>query len=235
MNIGHLRNSAIYEDNLKKYGRGTLAITSSLPPDEWKDFYQNRPIILGTEEGYFFGESGGFEIAQLQPAQEAAVAMTQKQDQMVMLGAHIVVANPANIAENTVRLNMGNKISMLSTIVGNVEDALEEHLGYCADFLGANKDLIEFEMSTDFIEKVAEPLVMAQLLAQFTANVIPSSIVLDYDKSVGILPDDVDYDDLQSEIDKANPIPGTASGLNKPGMILPGKPIVQAPAKGVPK
>ncbi len=80
-------------------------------------------------------------------------------------------------------------------------------------------------MSTDFIEKVADPLVMGQLLAQFNAALIPASIALDYNKSVGLLPDDVDYNDLQSEIDKSNPLPNTETSFNNPSFKLPGKPL----------
>ena len=225
MNIGHVRNSAIYEDNLKKYGRGTLNITSSLPTKDWQEFYKNRPIILGTEEGYFLGQSGEFKIAQLQPAQEAATAMTQKQDQMVMLGAHIVVSNPANISENTTKLNMGSKISMLSTIVGNVEDAIRVHMGYCAEYQGANANLINFEMSREFIKQVADPLVMQALIAQLNAAAIPKSVVLDYNKAVGLLDADADYDELQAEIDNENPLGSDVpSALDKPTFKLPGKP-----------
>lgn len=217
MNIGHYRNSCIYEDNLRKYGRGTLNITSDLPPNEWEKFYKNRPLVLGTDEGYFFGANGGMQIVQLQPAQEAAAAMEQKQRQLIMLGAHIVIENPSNVSEVTTKLNMGKTVSQLHRAVGNVEDALKLHFGYCADFLGDNRELVEFELSKEFIEKVADPLVMAQLLAQFNAAAIPASVLLDYDKSVKLLSKDVDYKKLQAEIDNANPLGGSPDPLNNNG------------------
>jgi hypothetical protein len=205
LNIGHLRNSAIYEDNLKKYGRGTLTVTSSL--QDFAEYYKNRPLILGTEEGYYLGESGAFTIAQLQPAQEAAVAMTQKQDQIIMAGGHIVVSNPTNISTDTTKLNMSEKVSILNTSVGNIEDALNEHIGYCDMYMGGTPKPVYLQLSREFISRITDPLVMGQLLAAINGGALPRRIYLEYCQSVGLLPAQADIDSLLAEADTENPFP----------------------------
>jgi hypothetical protein len=203
LNIGHLRNSAIYEDNLIKYGRGTLVVTSNL--QDFAEYYKNRPLMLGTDEGYFLGESGAFEVVQLQPAQEASAAMSQKQEQIIMIGGHIVVSNPTNISSETTKLNMGEKISMLNTIVGNVEDALNEHFGYCDMFMGNQPQDVYLQLSREFIDQVANPLVMAQLLAAMNGAALPKRIYLNYLQSVGLISAEEDLDALMAEADTENP------------------------------
>ncbi len=220
LNIGHLRNSAVYEDNLKKYGRGTLVVESSI--EDFAEYYKNRPLILGTDEGYFVGEHGSFTVVQLAPAQEAAVAMNQKQEQMIMMGAHIVVSNPTNISAETTKLNMGEKISMLNTIVGNVEDALNEHFGYCDMFMGNTPktgDQVYIQLSREFLDKVADPLVMGQLLAAMNGGAIPKRIYLNYLQSVNLLDASEDLEAVSAEADTENPFsdlpPPSQFGNNK--------------------
>lgn len=203
LNIGHLRNSAIYEDNLKKYGRGTLVVRSSI--QDFAEYYKNRPLLTGCDEGYFVGETGGFDIVQLQPAQEAAAAMNQKQEQMIMIGAHIVVSHPTNISEETTKLNMGEKISMLNTIIGNVEDALNEHIGYCDMFVGNTPKEVYVQLSREFIDKTADPQFMAQLLAAMNGGAIPRRIYLKYLQSVFPVLQDEDIENLASEADNESP------------------------------
>lgn len=218
LNIGHLRNSCVYEDNLKKYGRGTLVITSSLDSEQWQQYYENRPIVLGTDEGYFVGETGAFTIAQLAPAQEAAAAMNQKQEQMLMIGAHIVIKNPTNVSSETTVLNMAEKLSMLNTVVGNVEDALNEHIGYCAEYQGLPVDTDNgyINLSREFIKQAGDPLVMAQLLAAMNGGAIPARVYLAYLQSVGLLPPDEDLEKLQADAENENPF------LNTPPPVIPG-------------
>jgi len=207
LSMGHLRNSAIYEDNLKKHGRGTLNITSSLNSEEWKKFYGKRPLVLGTEEGYYFGTSGGMEIVQLEPAQAAAEAMEQKQMQLIMSGAHIVQPNPSNVATDTIKLNMGDKVSQLETIIGNAEDLLNEQIGNCAEFMKlpvSNDPYVK--LSRQFIDKIADPLVMNALLAQFNGGAIPARILVEYNKAVGLVNADEKVEKIVEEARNQDPL-----------------------------
>jgi hypothetical protein len=215
LNIGHLRNSAVYEDNLKKYGRGTLVVESSI--DDFGEYYKNRPLILGTDEGYFVGETGSFTVVQLAPAQEAAVAMNQKQEQMIMMGAHIVTSTPTNISADTTKLNMGEKISLLNTIVGNVEDALNEHIAICDEFVGNTPKDVYLQLSREFLDKINDPLVMAQLLAAMNGGAIPKRIYLQYLQSVNLLDANEDLEALAAEADTENPFSDLAPQLGQFG------------------
>lgn len=221
LNIGHYRNSCVYEDNLRRHGRGTTAITSSLPADQWQEYYKDKPIVLGTDNAYFLGESGEIKIVQLPPAQEAANAMNQKQEQLIMAGAHIVTGNPTNVSTETTRLNMSNKISMLNTIVGNAEDVLNKHIGYCAEYQGLEPQKEPYvTLSREYIKKIADPLVMAQLLSAMNGAAIPKRIYLNYLKSVNLLDANEDIEAVAVEAENENPLDGQPD-LNQ--FNLPGK------------
>lgn len=224
LSIGHLRNSAALEDNLKKYGRGIMSITSSLPQDTWLEYTKENPIIATSETGYYLGESGAITITQLAPALAVAEAMTQKQTQILMAGGHIVQPAVSNIATDTLKLNMSDRVASLNTIVGNAEDALNNQIANCAKFLGLPPQKDKYvEFGREFIKMAADPMVMAQLLAQMNGGALPKRILLQYDKNVGLIEESEDIDALINEADNENPFAGYGANVdpNAPNGALP--------------
>ncbi len=233
-NIGHYRNSANLEDNADAHGQGTLFLTSDLTPSQWKTETDKRPIVMGSREGYFLGSQGHAELCQLEPNNIAIEMMKQKEEQMIMMGAHIMTPANANAPVETTRLQMGAKISRLDTLVSNTEDGIEPALRDCAGFEGANPDLVEVQMSHDFVPENANPLVMRELAAQWQAGAIPLSILLDYDRKIDLIPRDTTNEDIVSELATESPI-GAGQGFNNPASGNPtgfDKRVIAEPAQG---
>lgn len=208
VNIGHLRNSASYEDNLDAHAQGTLIVTSTMSGSEWREHTQQRPFMMGSREGHYIGQPGSdAKLLQLQAGQELASAMRQKEEQMTMMGAYMLIKeNSSNISTDTSKMQIGPKVSRLDTLVTNTEDWLKDLLEEVALFEGANPELIVVQLSHNFIPENADPLVMAQLAAQWQSGLIPHGYVLDYDRKVDLIPRDVTNEEIIAEINKESPM-----------------------------
>lgn len=209
INIGHYRNSAGYEDNLETHGQSTAVVTSDLPKDQWKRLYQNRPIKMGSKEAYYVGTQGGIELVQCAPAPEIATAMVRKEEQMIALGAFVMLPTSANAPVETTRLHTSAKTSILGTIVSNAEDGLLQMIKWCGEYKGLDEavlDKIIFSLNYDYVPEQADPAVMRELAAQWVAGLIPKSVVLNYDRKADLIPDSVSDEDLEKELALQGPV-----------------------------
>ena len=213
VNIGHYRNSASYEDNLDAHGQGTLAVTSSLNNTEWQTMNQNRPLLMGSREGYFLGETGSMSLCQLAPNQEAANAMRQKEEQMVMMGAHLIMPAAGVQPVATTRMQLGAKLSRLDTIVSNIEDGIYQVLVWCAGFKGVDGSEVEFQLNHEFIPDSADPQLIAQIASTWQMGGIPHSTLLDYYRKVNLLSRDISDEEVMDEINKESSL-GLGLGFN---------------------
>ncbi len=202
VNIGHYRNNAGLEANAIAHGSATLFVTSSLNTEAWESANKGRPLMLGSPEGYFLGETGNVTLCQASPAQLLADMMDQKVEQMVGMGASIMQSANANAPVETTRMQMGSKISKLDTIVSNDEDGITQALKDCALYEGANPELVKVSMSHDFIPEGADATVMRELAAQFQGGIIPMSVVRDYDKRVNLIPREMTDEDLDAAMNE---------------------------------
>lgn len=200
VSVGHLRNSASYEDNLDAHGQGTLAVTSSLNNTEWKKANGNKTLKLGSREGYFLGTQGSMTLCQLAANQESANAMIMKQDQLVMMGADIIMPASANSPVETTKLHMGSKLSKLDNVVSNAEDLIRNGLKACAVYMGADPEDVEFNLSHSFVQEIADANMARELAAWWVQRIIPKKIVRDYGKKVNLIGDDVSDEEMDEQI-----------------------------------
>lgn len=209
INIGHYRNSAGYEDNLETHGQSTAVITSSLNRSDWQQIYQGRPIKMGSKEAYYLGESGDIKLVQCEPAPELANAMQSKIEQMIALGAYVMLPTSANAPVETTRLHASSKTSILGTIVSNVEDGVLQLIKWCGEYKGLSDSVINsivFALNYDFIPENADPAVMRELAAQWVQGLIPKSVVLNYNRKADLIPDSVSDEELEEELRAEDPI-----------------------------
>ena len=149
INIGHYRNSADFEKNLYIHSGGTLGITTTLSPDDWKDMNPNG-VLVGADQGVFLGDTGSMSLLQLEPAQATSEAMKAKEDQMVSIGARLITTSAINETAEAARIAASSETSVLSTIVGNVEDTLNKVVILMAEFVKANP--VRYTLNRDFFD-----------------------------------------------------------------------------------
>lgn len=149
INIGHYRNSADFEKNLYIHSGGTLIISSSMDDEDFKEANPNG-VLVGADQGVFLGDTGSANLLQLEPAQATSEAMKAKEDQMVSIGARLITTNAINETAEAARIAASSETSVLSTIVGNVEDTLNAVVSLMAEFVGAEAP--KYVMNRDFFD-----------------------------------------------------------------------------------
>ena len=212
VNIGHTRNSASYEANLNEHGSGTLAITSDLNKDEWKRANPGKKLELGAGNGYFLGKNGSMTLCQLEATPETARAMTQKEDQMSMLGADIIKPGTSNSPVETARMNLGAKVSKLETVVSNAEDLIRNGIKQCAVYMGADPEKVVFQLNHSFVQEIFDAAKAHEVASWWVQGLISKTIARDYGKKAGIMNEDVDYDEIDKDIAEEGPV--NVAGFN---------------------
>lgn len=214
VNIGHVRNSASYEANLNEHGSGTLAITSDLNKDEWKRANPGKKLELGAGNGYFLGKQGSMTLCQLQATPETAKAMTQKEEQMLMLGADIIKPGASNSPVETAKMNLGAKVSKLETVVANAEDMIRNAIKQCAIYMGADPEKVVFNLSHKFVQEIFDAIKAREVASWWVQGLISKSIAREYARSVDLIPSDKKDEEIDAEIAKEEPVNVGGDPLN---------------------
>ena len=171
VNIGHLNNSAIYED----------AVFITGQPQPWMsgiDFdyvqqaqnagmYFGAPVMLPVPSGETFG------IVQASENTMAKEAMTDKINTMIGLGAMFMqMGSVAKTAQQAAGEQMVQH-SVLSLIASNCSEAYTQALRWAARFMGADESECEYTVPQNFVDPQANPQMLQQMVAGFLQGAIP--------------------------------------------------------------
>ncbi len=163
INIGHLKDSAAYQESIAVCGQPSLFITTDIGVD---DFMRLNPkgIRYGSRRGHNLGTSGSATLLQAAPNQLADEAMKRKEAQAVMIGARLIQGAGQNETAEAARIRSASDISILDSVATNVSDAFTKNLRWCAEFMGANPDEVKFNLNYEYFEDKPDPqLINAQI------------------------------------------------------------------------
>lgn len=167
LNIGHLRNSADYEESVHIVGQPTLFLTSSMDAESFKAANPDG-VYIGARKGVNLGETGKAEFLQANPNQLADKAMERKEMQAVMMGARLIVAQADRETAEAARMRHSGETSILNTIASNVEAAIVKCLNLALEFMSdnieADSKTIVFNINDIFFDPKIDPnFLMAQI------------------------------------------------------------------------
>lgn len=211
LNIGHLRNSADYEEMVYVTGQPSLFITTDISYEQFKE--QNpQGILLGATRGYNLGQSGSAQLVQAQPTNLPDEAMKRKEEQIVMIGGRLSGQAAPNETAEAARGRHSGEVSALMIIRNNVNHALEKACEYVLDFMGSEneRDQIELSINEDFFEKTLDPQKIIAKLQLYTAGIIAKTDIRDelrrYNEiNPGRTDDEIDAE-VANEVDLFNPL-----------------------------
>lgn len=157
INLSHYRNSADFEEMTFMIGQPTLVITGLTP--NWIDQqWKNQPVKVGARSSIELPQGANAVFAQISESQIGKVAMDQKEQQMIAIGARLIWANPAGVeAAETIALRHSGEAGILANITDNVEEGYRSALMISALFMGANPEEVVFELNKDFFAKQMTP------------------------------------------------------------------------------
>lgn len=167
LNIGHLRNSADYEESVHIVGQPTLFITTDMDQEVFKAANPDG-VYIGSRRGVNLGTSGKADFLQASPNQLADKAMERKEMQAVMMGARLIVPQADRETAEAARMRHSGETSILNTIADNVEAALirclELSLLFMSDNPESDADLIVLNINDTFFDPKIDPnFLMAQI------------------------------------------------------------------------
>lgn len=166
INIAHFRNVADNEAALRVFSQCSLHVdTGEMSADTWGQLNPNG-VAFGSESAIVTNGGGSVRLIQAAPHDKCTQAIKDKEDQMVAVGARLISKVGINKTAEEARINASSEMSVLETVVGNVSEAIEQALEYCAMFMGADPESVNFALNTEFFD------------TKFTAQEIMAAIQL---------------------------------------------------------
>jgi hypothetical protein len=168
LNVGHLQNSADYEESIHIIGQPTLVISSPWDPTTFADANPGG-VKMGSRRGINVGAGGKAVLLQPSPNQLADEAMRRKEQQAIMMGAKLITPQATNETAEAARMRHSGETSILSTIAHNVEMALTKSIWHLLRFTVPNVDtMVEeavlFKLNNEFFDANLDPnMIMAQI------------------------------------------------------------------------
>ncbi|MFA9204102.1 MAG: DUF4055 domain-containing protein [Flavobacteriales bacterium] len=207
VNLAHYRNSADYEDSAYRVGQAQAWISGL--SDEWRNWLQDNGVKIGGPTAILLPQGGQFGFAQVNPNMIAKEAMDDKLKLMIQLGARMIESGSAAKTATQSNSEQSAQHSVLSLCVANLNEAYLRVLSWCGLFVGAVGN-IEFAVTQDFADLSIDPQVLAELLKQNQAGLLPRPNVWAYMRKVGLIEPEQTDSDLIGLIDAEGP----TNGLN---------------------
>lgn len=221
LNIGHLKNSADYEESVHIVGQPTLIFGTSMTPEEFGAANPNG-VLIGARRGHNLGVDGKAEFLQANPNQLADEAMKRKEEQAVMIGARLITPQADRETAFAANMRHSGETSILSTIASNVEAALIRCCQYAMRFMtGEDEADVSLTLNRQFFDKTIDPnLIMAQI------QLMDKGIIAKYDirqvlREYGVVEEKRTEGELDNEATPLpepdnNPTNGSSNPLTNP-------------------
>lgn len=196
-NIGHWRNSASYEENLYNYAAATLVVMSSMGNDDFKDANPGG-LLVGAGNGVKLEQGDDAKLLQIEAATGVSEAMKTKLADMVAIGASLITQQGVNETATAAKIAASGEKSVLSTIVDNVEDTMNDMIDqHCAYYNISNPP--KYVMNRQFFDSdlSAQDLMAINVLYEAghiaqadVRSKLKSSSILDADRTDKMIDDE---------------------------------------------
>lgn len=151
LNISHYRNTADLEESSFISGQPTVHLNiGETDTAEWQQLNPNG-IQIGSRAGVVT-KGGSMDLVQAEATSLSFELMRHKEQQMVAIGARLVQRGGQAETAEAARLNASAEASTLDNVVGNVSEGIEAALEDMCRFVGADPDVVEYQLSREFWE-----------------------------------------------------------------------------------
>lgn len=202
LNIKHYRNSADFEESSFIVGQPTLAIMGMTTA--WMDKYYKDGIPFGARAGIAAPQGANVTLIQAAPNSMPQEGMKHKEEQMIALGARLIVDGGQAETAEAARLKHASDVSVLSIIVANISQAYTDAINACVDFMEASPsgDNGEFKIDNSFFAQSLTPEQAVQLMALWQGGVASKTVIQRRLVKGGIIDDDEDLELMNDSIDE---------------------------------
>ncbi len=151
LNISHYRNTADLEESSFISGQPTVHL--NIGETDTADWQTLNPggLQIGSRAGVVT-KGGSMELVQAQATSLPFELMKHKEVQMVAIGARLVQRGGQAETAEAARLNASAEASTLDNVVGNASEGIEAALEDMCRFVGADPEVVEYQLSREFWE-----------------------------------------------------------------------------------
>jgi len=200
LNIKHFRNNADFEESSFIVGQPTLALMG-MTSNWMKDIYPNG-IPFGARAGISGPVGCTAQLIQAQPNSMPQEGMKHKEQQMIALGARLIVDGGQAETAEAARIKHSSDVSVLSIIVSNISKAYTDAVNACLDFMSTSNsgDQCVFEIDQSFFIQELTPEQAIQLMALWQGDLISKEVAQRKLVKGGIISDEIDLDEMNEAI-----------------------------------
>ena len=139
VNVGHLRNSADYEDSVHMLGQPTPWATG-LTVQWYKEVWESKKIPLGSRAVIALPAGGAMGLLQTAPNSLAYEAMKEKESMMIKLGAKLMEESTGSQTATGELIDETSETSLLKNVSNNIAAAYKFALRQACIFMGIAPD-----------------------------------------------------------------------------------------------
>ena len=204
VNVAHYRNIADLEDAAYVVGQPMVHVdTGETSAQEWAEL-NPAGIEFGSRKGVVT-KGGGIELVQAAENNLIRQAKLDKENEMVMLGAQLIIRGGQAETAEAARIRAGAEASVLDMLTNDLSEDIEAAIEDMARFMGLPVDGVEYRLSTDFFEAGLSPQDLSAILQAKTLGVVARYDVRQMIRSgrIGIDPertDEVIDEEVASEV-----------------------------------
>lgn len=212
VNISHYRTSADLEQGNYLTSQPTPYITG-MRNDQMGDF----PI--GSASIWFLPEQSNVGMLEYKGAGLSYLenSLSRKQNMMAQLGARLLEDQKRAVeAADTIRLRSSGESSVLANLANTCSVGLMQCLMWLVEWEGADPNVIQVELNTDFLDSRMEPAEMREIVAAWQSGAIPTDDLI-YNLQRGeILRPDFSIDEVKDMLENSGaPIVGSELNLEE--------------------
>ncbi|KAA0970300.1 DUF4055 domain-containing protein [Aureimonas fodinaquatilis] len=169
--VAYWQTSADHRENLYTHGQLTLGIASDLSVEDWASA-NPKGVQVGAPVGIFLGSGGSFHTASAPESTSLSKALEDLRAEMAELGAQIITKGGQAQTAEAARIDASAESSVLSNLVGNASEGLEQALEWAAEFMGGDPTAVLFTLNQEFFDEALDPQTRTVMLQELDRGLI---------------------------------------------------------------
>jgi len=202
--VAYWQTSADHRENLYTHGQLTLGITSDMDHKDWTDA-NPQGLVIGAPHGVFLGASGGFHTATAPESSSLSKALEDLRAEMAELGAQIIQKGAQNQTAEAARIDAAAESSVLTNVVGNASEGVEQCLEWACLFMGGDPAAVEYALNQEFFDQIIDPQEAVALVTLWQEGVIAKTDARNRLRKGGMIEADRADEDIDAELDAQGP------------------------------
>lgn len=202
LNIAHYRNSAEYEDTTFMCGQVQPVVTGI--DDSWVKLLKEEGVKIGSRTLFPLPREATFSFEQAAPNVLPAEAMRHKEEQMIALGAQLIINGGQVRTATEADSNASMNTSVLALCVSNVSDAYTQCLAWMLEFMGGS-GTATYLINQDFVAMKLEPQLLTALITAWQVGRLPSADLWEQFRKLGLIDPEKTDEEIKEELDADAP------------------------------